>query len=90
MIRFAFLLVIVACAVLAATNPTQDSHRKAVYESVAVSKTQSEFLGKIAAGVLGDVDVLPMQYNNYFLFSTTTMNGDTVSVGGFSRVWKMR
>ncbi|NQT12760.1 MAG: hypothetical protein HQ582_08425 [Planctomycetes bacterium] len=55
-----------------------------------MSKTQSEFLGKIAAGVLGDVDVLPMQYNNYFLFSTTTMNGDTVSVGGFSRVWKMR
>jgi hypothetical protein len=89
MIRFAFLLVIVACAVLFVTNPNQDSHRKAVYESIAASKTQSEFLGRIAADFLGDVDVLPLKYNNYYLFSTTTMNGDTVSVGGFSRVWKI-
>jgi hypothetical protein len=38
---------------------------------------------------LGDREVLPVTYNNYFVFSTTTLNGKTSSVGLFSRVWSM-
>ena len=55
------------------TNPNQDAHKKVVYESVAASKTHSEALGKIAADMLGNADVLPMTYNNYYVMSTTTV-----------------
>lgn len=68
-------------------NPGQDARQKAVYTSVATEKTKSDALGKIAVDLLGDREVLPLTYNNYFLFSTTTMNGKTASVGMFSRVW---
>lgn len=50
-------------------------------------KSRSDVLGKIAVDLLGDKEVLPLKYNNYFLFSTTTLNGKTTSVELFSRVW---
>lgn len=87
MIRLGIAAVIILCAVTAITNPGQDAHRKAVYTSVAIEKTNSDVLGKIAVDLLGDKEVLPLTYNNYFLFSTTTVNGKTSSVGLFSRVW---
>ena len=82
--------LIILLAVLAITNPGQDAHKKAVYESIAASKTQSGFLGKIAADILGASDVLPMTYNNYYVLSTTTVQGQTASIGMFSHVWKMK
>ena len=90
MIRLTVVGLMVLCAVLALTNPNQDAHRKAVYESVAASKTRSEVLGKIAADVLGNIDALPLTYNNYYLFSTTVLNGQTASAGIFSPVWKAK
>ena len=35
-------------------------------------------------------DILPMTYNNYYLLSTTTVQGQTASVGMLSHVWKMK
>jgi hypothetical protein len=90
MFRLGILGLIVMCALLAFTNPSFDTHRQAIYKSAAAEATNSELLGKIAADVLGGVDVLPLSYNNYFLFSTTTLKGDTASVGLLSRVWKMK
>jgi hypothetical protein len=88
MTRFINLLLIIACIVLAVTNPSQDLHRKAVYESVVAANTKHEVLGKIAAGVRGEKDSVLLQYNNYWIFSTTTLDGNTVSVGALSHVWK--
>ena len=73
---------------LAVTNPSQDLHRKAVYESVVAANTKHEVLGKIAAGVRAEKDSVLLQYNNYWIFSTTTLGGNTVSVGALSHVWK--
>jgi hypothetical protein len=87
MIRLTVLALIILLVVMAVTNPNQDTHRKTVYESVAASKTHSEVLGKITVDVLGNTDVLPLTYNNYYLFSTTSFKGQTASVGVFSRVW---
>jgi hypothetical protein len=87
MIRLGIAAVIILCAATAITNPGQDAHRKAVYTSVATEKTNSDVLGKIAVDLIGNREVLPLTYNNYFLFSTTTLNGKTTSVGLFSRVW---
>lgn len=44
-------------------------------------------LGEIAGDVLGNLDVLPLKYNNYFLFSTMTFRDDVVSVGLLTKVW---
>ena len=90
MIRLTVLGLVILLGVMAVTNPNQDAHRKIVYESVAAAKTNSAVLGKIAADVLGNADVLPMTYNNYYLLSTTTVNGQTASVGMFSRVWNTK
>lgn len=89
MFRIGILGLIVICAMLALTNPSHETHKNIVYESAAAEMTKSEKLGKIAADLLGGVDVVPLNYNNYFLFSTTTLNNETVSVGLLSRVWKM-
>jgi len=47
-------------------------------------------LGKIAVDLLGKTDVLPLTYNNYYVCSTTTINGEVKSVGVFSKVWKWK
>lgn len=90
MIRLFILGLVILAAVLAVTNPNQDAHKKVVVESMAASKTNSEVLGKIAADFLGDSNLLPLTYNNYYVFSTTTLRGQTASIGLCSRVWKMQ
>ena len=90
MIRLSVLALIILLGVMLVTNPNQDTHKKIVYESIAASKTKSEVLGKIAVDLLGNADVLPMTYNNYYVLSTTTVQGQTASVGMFSHVWKMQ
>lgn len=90
MIRLGIAAVVVLAVVFAITNPGQDVHRKAVLASVATQKTNSETLGKIAVDLLGDREILPLTYNNYYVFSTTTMNGKTSSVGVLSRVWNLK
>ena len=69
----------------AVTNPSHETHKQTVYKSMAAEATAAA-LGKIAVDLLGDVDVVPLQYHNYFLFSTTTLHGETKSLGVFSRV----
>ena len=88
MIRLGILALVVICAVLALTNPNHQTHKDIVYASAAARATDSKLLGKIAADVLGAVDVVPLKYHNYFLFSTTTLHDETASIGLFSHVWK--
>lgn len=90
MTRLIGLGLVILMAVLAITNPGEDAHKKVVYESIAASKTHSDFLGKIAANMLGNSDVVPVTYNNYYVLSTTTVQGQMASVGMFSRVWTMK
>lgn len=87
MFRLAIFGLTVFVVVLAVTNPSHETHKQTVYKSMAAEATSSPTLGKIAIDLLGDVDVVPLQYNNYFLFSTTTLHGETKSLGVFSRVW---
>lgn len=90
MFRLGFLIVIVAGAVLFFTNPNQDAHKQAVYTAAATQATQSEVLGKIAVDLLGNTGVVALTYNNYYVCSTTTLNGETKSIGAFSKVWKWK
>lgn len=88
-IKLGIAAIVILVVVLAITNAGQDSHRKVVYTTVATEKAGSDVLGRIAVDLLGDREVLPVTYNNYYLFSTTTLNGKTSSVGLCSRVWSM-
>jgi hypothetical protein len=88
--KLCIIVLIVICAVLAITNPGLDSHKKVVYTSVATDFTENETLGKVAVDLLGNADFLPLTYNNYYLFSTTTLNDQTASIGICSKVWKMK
>ena len=89
MFRLGILGVVIVCGMLVFTNPSQETHKSVVYQSAATQATKSDMLGKIAADLLEGVNVIPLNYNNYFLFSTTTINGETASVGVLSRVWKL-
>lgn len=84
------IVLIVVCAVFAITNPGLDAHKTIVYTSVATDITKNETLGKVAADLIGNRNVLPLTYNNYFLFSTTTLNDQRKSFGIFSKVWKTK
>ena len=77
-------------AVLFFTNPGHEAHKQVVYTATATQAANSETLGKIAVDLLGKTDVLPLTYNNYFVYSTTTLNGEVKSVGAFSKVWKWK
>ncbi len=90
MFRLGFLLLIVVGAVLFFTNPNHEAHKQVIYTATATQATNSETLGKIAVDLLGKTDVLPLTYNNYFVYSTTTLNGEVRSIGAFSKVWKWK
>lgn len=90
MFRLGFVALIVAGAVVLFTNPSHEAHKQIVYTATATQATNSETLGKIAVDLLGKKDILPLTYNNYFVYSTTTLNGDVKSVGALSKVWKWK
>lgn len=87
---FIIIILIVVCAILAITNPGLDAHKKSVYTSVATDITKNKTLGKVAADLIGNRNVLPLTYNNYFLFSTTTLSDQRESFGILSKVWKTK
>ena len=90
MFRLGTLVLIVACVVLFFTNPSHDAHRQVVYTNAAAQAVQSEVLGKIAVDLLGKTDVVPLSYHNYYVCSTTSLNGETRSIGMFSHVWRWK
>ena len=65
------------------TNPSQDAHKRTVLTSTATEAANSKVLGKLARALLENVDVVPLQYHNYYLFSTCV----TISTGALCVVW---
>ena len=87
MFRLGLLLIVVACIALAVTNPGEDAHKKLVGKTLSNKAGMEGFWGDMAGDVLGHFDVVPVEYNNYILFSTTTFRDDTTSVGLLTSVW---
>ena len=86
MTRIVAVLIVVACTVLAVTNPGEEAHKDVVYNKLSGKVGMKGFLGEVAGNVLGNLNVIPLRYNNYFLFSTMTFRGDVVSVGFLKQV----
>jgi hypothetical protein len=87
MFRVGLLLIIIVCIFLAVTNPGAEAHKQVLVEKLSAQAGMSGFLGELAGDLLGDVDVTPLRYNNYVLFSTMTFRDDTVSLGLLTKVW---
>ena len=87
MFRLGLLLIIVACIVMAVTNPGVEDHKKVVYGNLPNQAGAEGMVAEIAGRVLGNLHPLPITYHNYYLFSTTTFRNDTASVGLLTRVW---
>ena len=83
MARIICLLIVIACIMLAVTNPGESAHKEIVYNRLSNEVGMQGLLGEFAGGVLGNLDMLPMKYNNYFLFSTMTFRDELVSIGCF-------
>ena len=80
------LLAIVVGLVMVFTNPTYEAHQRV--GTTATPAARSGVLGRIAADLLEKDEAVSLKYNNYYVFSTTTLNGKLQSVGAFTRVWK--
>jgi len=89
MFRLGLLLIVVACIALAVTNPGEEVHKQVVYQSLSQKMGAEGFWGELAGGALGSLDVLPLEYHNYLLFSTVTYRQDTLSVGLLTNVWPL-
>jgi hypothetical protein len=88
MFRLALVVGIALAIAMAATNPGQEIHKKAVYTAMAADVGNSALLGELAGNLLGNLDPISYEYHNYVVFSTMTLKGETVSVGALNRVWK--
>ena len=90
MFRIGLLLIIVVCVVMGVTNPDEKDHKEAVYRALSQEVGGEGILGRLAGTALDSLDLLPLEYHNYVLLSTVTLEGDTVSVGLLTRVWAMK
>jgi len=87
MFRLGFLLLIVIGVLLAITNPGKQQHQQAVGQKLAQQSGLGETFGAAAGDMLAKADLLPLTYQNYFLFSKTTMHGRTMSIGLLTKAW---
>ena len=81
------IAVLVLAGALYLTNPGQHAHEHLVASSFTAQTLGSDFLGKLTGNWLEDKHVLPLKYENYYLFSKTTLNGKTMSFGVLTKVW---
>ena len=86
MFRIGFLLIVAGAIALAFTNPGKEAHEKVVCDKMPNQAGMEGFVARVAGGVLDNLDVLPLEYHNYVIFSTTTLRDKTVSIGFLRKV----
>jgi len=87
MFRLGLLLIIALGIVAAVTNPGIDDHKRIVYRSLPGQIGAQGLMAEISGEMLGSLDLIPLTYHNYVLFSTTSFRENTMSVGLLTRVW---
>ena len=85
----AWLVVILAVVALAVTNPSEPVHRTKIAHAARNAAAEDGFWGAMmAASGATDVavELIPLEYHNYLVFSTVTCKGDRVSIGFLGNV----
>lgn len=75
---------------LAFSNPPLERHRQRIGEVLAEAAAEEGVLGKIAAGAgAGELvaNMLPLEYQNYILFSVASLDDEQLSFGVFGQVF---
>ncbi len=92
------LAVVVLVVAMALTNPSEETHKQAVYNALGEAISQQigsqgpvgALVGKAATTVARRLDLPIFEYHNYVLFSTTSIQGRTASVGILGQVIVLR
>lgn len=84
-----WIVAILAVIALAVTNPSEQSHRAKISEAIRNAIASEGFWGTVMVAV-GTTDaavqVMPVEYHNYLIFSTVTCDGRRMSVGFLGNV----
>ena len=75
------IIILLVAVLLAVTNPDRDTHMQAISDNLSNRDAVTNVIN------LGILTVNPPEYRNYAIFSITTHNSKTASVGIFSFVW---
>ena len=77
--------VLVLGVVAVVLNPSEEKHRSAIYDrGRLVMEEKSGTIGAIVGTVTKSLDPLksaPIKYNNYYVFSTVTLNDKRMTFG---------
>ncbi len=73
---------------MAIANPDAEAHKKVFYANLPKKAVEKGIWQKLAGAVMENIDPLPLEYHNYFLFSTMTLRDKTVSYGLFNQIWE--
>jgi len=73
---------------MAITNPDAEAHKKVFYANLPKEAGAKGVWQKLAGAVMENVDAIPLEYHNYFLFSTITLRDKTISYGLFNQIWE--
>lgn len=90
------LLFIGVIVVFTLTNPKKNSHTNKIYSAIGEAAGQQlagntggfigSLFGKAVSTIADWYDVSLFEYHNYIVFSTTTLNGQLITVGYLSNV----
>lgn len=75
------LLIVVGIILMYFANPSYDTHRETINNRF---KKDHAILGPLGGGKIFNAFTT---YNDYYLFSTTDVDGEVVSVGIFGKVF---
>ncbi len=88
MLKLLLALLVIICVAMAMTNPNAEAHKKVFYANQSEKVVAKRIWQKLTAAVAENIDAIPLEYHNYLLFSTMTLNDETVSYGLFNQIWE--
>ena len=88
MFKLLVALLVIICVAMAMTNPDTEAHKDVLYAKLLGEAGAKGGWWKLAGAVMVKLDAIPLEYHNYFLFSTVTLRDKTVSYGLFNQIWE--
>ena len=83
------ILLLVLAVVMAATNPNLEKHKAEIHRHARAEAAKEGFWATVRARLAeaaDALDVVPLQYRNYVVFSATLHQGKVLSIGLFGTV----
>jgi len=85
-----WVLAALIAGLLFFTNPSREAHKAKAYEHMQQKAQKQGFWASVGASTAEGVDALELagiEYHSYFLGSTVTHDGKTLTIGVLGMVW---